>query len=230
VPDSAVLYPPTLKDPQGFFNGLYMNIYVPALNTNLVPRDQFPKTYADLLDPRFKGHMVWNPTNSTAAPLFVGEVLRNMGEEKGTAFLKALAAQRISRLQLSARSILDQVIAGDYAMGLMMSAAHVADSIRKGAPVDWVRLDPTPAAVIVVGILKNAPHPNAARLLVNFLTGPDGQKLIRDGSYIPALPTVQPLARELSPTEGGFNATFLNGMDIAPNLDSWTGMVADMFQ
>jgi iron(III) transport system substrate-binding protein len=62
APDAAALYPASLKDPQGFFTGLYMNIYVPALNTNLVPHDQFPKSYADLLEPRFEGKMVWNPT------------------------------------------------------------------------------------------------------------------------------------------------------------------------
>ena len=96
-------------------------------------------------------------------------------------YLKALSAQRIVNIEASSRAILDQVIAGEYPMGLMMFNHHTVISAQKGAPSDWIAMEPVPVALDAVGILKDAPHPNAARLLVDFLTSEDGQRVLQQG-------------------------------------------------
>ena len=60
---------------------------------------------------------------------------------------------------------------------------HTVISAQKGAPADWLKLEPVPVALDSAGILKDAPHPNAARLLIEFLTSEDGQKVLQKADY-----------------------------------------------
>jgi ABC-type Fe3+ transport system substrate-binding protein len=229
VPEAAALYPPELKDPDGYWTGVNMTVYEPGVNTDLIARARFPNTFEDLLDPGLKGKMVWNPTNTTAAPLFVGHVLEIMGDEAGTKFLRRLAGQDIARLELSARAILDHVIAGDYALGLMMSEVHAIASAQKGAPVDWIRMQPAAVTVVVAGVLKAAPHPNAARLLVEYMTSAEGQAVLARNTYLPALPGVPPVAPNVTPAQGGFTAIYRTGIAIEKKLPDWIRITNELF-
>src|SRR5215468_8043829 len=175
VPSSAGLIPADLKDKDGYWIAILLYVFSPGINTTLVPKERVPQTYQDLLDARWKGKMAWNPGSIAGAIGFVGATLMSMGEARGMDYLKALSAQRIVNIEASSRAILDQVIAGEYPMGLMMFNHHTVISAQKGAPTDWLKLEPVPVALDAVGILKDAPHPNAARLLIEFLTSEDGQ-------------------------------------------------------
>ncbi len=115
----------------------------PAINTGLVPAAQRPKSYDDLLLPYWKDKMVWKPNDMSGAPGFVGNILLSMGEERGMDYLRRLSKQNIKMVNASARAILDQVIGGEYAMSLQIFNHHAAISAKKGAPVDWVRLNPS---------------------------------------------------------------------------------------
>ena len=148
----------------------------------------------DLLDPKWRGKMAWNgfPTSSGMGG-FVGTVLAEMGEEKGTAYLRELAKQNVAPLRGSAREVLDQVIAGEYPIALQIFNHHAVISAKKGAPVDWIKMEPVTGTLSVISIHKNAPHPNAAKLLVDFIISKEGQEVFRDADYITAHPDVPAL-------------------------------------
>src|SRR6266545_1011119 len=185
---SAGKIPADLKDREGYWISILLYVFSPGINTTLVRKEQGPKTYQDLLDPRWRGKMAWNPGSIAGALGFVGATLTSMGEARGMEYLKALSAQRIVNIEASSRAILDQVIAGEYPMGLMMFNHHTVISAQKGAPSDWLILEPVPVALDAVAILKDAPHPNAARLLVDFLTSEDGQRVLQKTDYLPSMP------------------------------------------
>ena len=103
-----------------------------AYNTKLVPPAQAPRSYADLLEPRFKGKFAWNPNSVSGAYGFIGTVLKHMGEEKGIAYLRALAKQDITPVPMAIRAVLDRVIAGEYAIGLEMNGTHAHISAAHG--------------------------------------------------------------------------------------------------
>src|SRR5690606_3972856 len=124
-----------------------------------------------------------------AAPLFVGQVLRHMGRDAGMAYLRELSRQQISKLETSARAILDRVIGGDYSLGLMMSEAHAVTSAKTGAPVEWLKVEPAIVTIVGAGLLKDAPHPNAGKLLIDFITSEEGQTILQKNTYVPALPS-----------------------------------------
>jgi ABC-type Fe3+ transport system substrate-binding protein len=230
VPDAAGQYPPEMKDKDGYWIAVLLYVFTPGINTTLVTKEQAPKTYKDLLDPRWKGKMAWNPGSIAGAIGFVGNIMMSMGEDRGTDYLKTLAPQHIVNIEASSRAILDQVIAGEYPLGLMMFNHHTVISAQKGAPSDWLKMEPVPVAFDAVGILKDAQHPNAARLLVDFLTSEDGQKVLQKADYLPAMPSVPAMKPGLRPEDGGFKATFLRPDEIYDRIPGWTKIVGDLFK
>src|SRR5216684_447102 len=171
--------PARYRDPEHYWVSSHLFVITPALNTDLVPAAQRPRSYDDLLAPFWKDKMVWKPNDLTGGPGFIGNVLISMGEARGMDYLRKLSRQDIKMVNASARAVLDQVIAGEYALSLQILNHHAAISARKGAPVDWVRLNPATVSPGLVGMTKGSPHPNAGMLFVEFMTSKEGQQIFQ---------------------------------------------------
>lgn len=229
VPNSDE-YPAEMKDVDSYWHALLLFVFTPGYNTSIVKKSEAPKTYQDLLSPKWTGKMAWNPNSSAGALGFIGNVLLSMGEEAGMTYLHALSNQQIIGIQASSRAILDQVIAGEYPIGLMMFNHHNVISARKGAPTDWIAMQPVPVAFDSLGLLKKAAHPNAARLLIDFLLSEEGQLVLKDADYLPALPRVPAMKAGLRPEDGGFRATWLRPEIVDPQMVYWTRIAKDLFR
>ena len=229
VPNAAD-YPAEMKDPDGTWQALLLFVFTPGYNTNLVSKEQAPKTYQDLLDPKWKGKLAWNPNSSAGAIGFVGNILLSMGQDKGMDYLRALAKQQIVNVEASSRAILDQVIAGEYPIGLMMFNNHTVISARKGAPSDWLPMEPVPVAFDSLGLMKEAPHPNAARLLVEFLLSEDGQRVLKDADYLPANPKIPAMKAGMRPEDGGFKATWMRPDVVDTRVAEWARIARELFR
>src|SRR3984893_15177052 len=108
--------PARYRDPDHYWVSSHLFVITPALNTDLVPAAQRPHGYDDLLAPYWKDKMVWKPNDLTCTPGFIGHVLIRVGEERGMDYLRKLRRQNITPVNASARAVLDQVIAGEYAL------------------------------------------------------------------------------------------------------------------
>lgn len=229
-PDAAKAYPDLYKDPQGYW--VASNIYVntPGYNTSLIPKGSEPRTYQELLDPKWRGKMAWNalPSASGAAG-FIGNVLAERGEADGMTYLRALSKQRIANVAAAAREVLDQVIAGEYAIALQIFNHHAVISAKKGAPVDWIKMEPATGTLSVVSIHKSAPHPNAAKLLVDFIISKEGQAIYRDADYLTADPAVPARDPELKPEEGHFRVHFFSPEAIEEKQPKWKRIFDELF-
>jgi iron(III) transport system substrate-binding protein len=229
IPNEAD-YPDEMKDKDGYWRAITLFVFAEGFNTSMVSRAEAPKTYNDLLDPKWRGKMAWNPNSSAGAIGFVGATLVSMGEEKGMDYLRKLAAQRIVNVEASSRAILDQVIAGEYPIGLMMFNHHAVISARKGAPVDWLPLEPAPVAFNSVSLTKGGPHPNAGRLLIEFLLSEEGQTVLKDADYLPAMPKAPAMMKGLRPDDGGFKATWLRPDFVDPLTPKWGAVAKELFK
>jgi ABC-type Fe3+ transport system substrate-binding protein len=201
-----------------------------AYNTQLVPKEQAPRTYQDLLEPRWKKAMVWNPNAMTGAWGFIATVLRHMGDERGMNYLRALARQEIVPLPIATRAVLDRVIAGEYPIGLEMVNAHAATSAAAGAPVQWVPLDAVTTTLQVAGLTAGAPHPNAGKLLLDFMTSHAGQDIFRAVNYIPMHPDVPAKDPTMKAEQGGYNSVVLTPEEVDTNAPRYAKIYQEIFR
>ena len=88
------------------------------------------------------------------------------------------------------------MIAGEYSIALQIFNNHAVISAAQGAPVTWIPMNPATGILSVFSVTEGAPHPNAARLFVDYLVSADGQKLFRDADYLPVDPAVPPKRAE----------------------------------
>lgn len=230
-PASAVDYPADFRDASGAWTALNAYFMVPAYNTQNLPAADVPKKWEDLLNPKFRGKMAWATDESADGPAgFVGMILTTMGQEKGMDYLHKLAQQKIAQVPANQRVTLDQVIAGEYQLGIMMYNHHVGISQSKGAPVEWIRMDPALATINYLGVVKGAPHPNAARLLVEFLLSEGGQNVLRAAGYIPVNPKVPPTNPALRPDLGKFKYMTISTDTIRKKLPEWNRIYRELFR
>jgi iron(III) transport system substrate-binding protein len=231
LPDAAKAYPAEYKDPEGYWVATNLYVITPGYNTSLIPKGTEPRTYQALLDPKWRGKMVWSAVAaSSAGPGFIGTVLAEMGEENGMAYLRELSKQKIANVATAARQVLDQAISGEYSIALQIFNHHTIISAAKGAPVDWIAMEPVTGALNVVGVHKNAPHPNAAKLLVDFMISHEGQEIFREVHYLPADPTVPALEPKLKPEGGHFRAHFFSPEQTEDDMPKWLKVFNDLFR
>jgi ABC-type Fe3+ transport system substrate-binding protein len=216
-------YPAELKDANGYWGVTNVYFLTPAYNTQMVKPDQVPKSYEDLLNPRWKGRMIWSTSSSTGGPMFIGNVLQTMGDEAGKAFLHKLKSQNIAKTTASNRQVVDQVVAGEYALALHIFNHHAYISKKKGAPVEWFTLGPATATVSTIGLLNKSPNPHAAMLFIDFLLSEEGQKVFQASNYLPADPKIPALEANLKPGGGRFKkANYFSPELLYEKSNEWT--------
>jgi iron(III) transport system substrate-binding protein len=184
-PERKVI-PEDLKDDKGFWTSVYVNSIVMGYNKNLVKRENLPRTYDDLLDPRWKGRKI--SLDDSYTTLLQG-LISVWGKEKALGYFKKLAEQEpvimrgsTVRVQLAA--------AGEFP--LVVAYANIIQYLaEKGAPVDWVSLEPAIISVNTVMLGAKASHPNAAKLLVDFTLSKEGQEKLWDFQRIPSRSDVE---------------------------------------
>jgi iron(III) transport system substrate-binding protein len=171
ISPSDALYPKNFKD-EGFWTTVYYNPYVAAYNTRLVAPRIVPKTYDDLLDPKWKGKMMME---GTKADWFAG-MLQIMGQERGLQYMRQLAKQE-PMLREGHELLAQLVAAGEGFFDINIPASSVDRVKEKGAPIDWIALGEAPAIMVGIGLAAQAAHVNAAKLFIDFALSREGQKL-----------------------------------------------------
>ena len=189
-----VQYPKEYLDPDGFLAPTRFAYQGIGYNTKAVKAEEAPQTYEDLLDPKWRGRMIWSQSTDTGAPFFISHIRKIMGEDKALDYLKKLAGQKIAVSGSSIRAILDQVIAGEHDIGISMALHHIAISKEKGAPVGGSIPAPVMARGGEIVLLKGAPHPHAAMLFLDYVLSKEGQAAFAEAQYYPARPDVPAIA------------------------------------
>jgi ABC-type Fe3+ transport system substrate-binding protein len=198
---SAASYPQNLIDPDRMWIASRLNYFGVAYNTRQVQPPDLPKTYEDLLDPKWRGAISWRADSEVGAGLFIASVLRSMGKQVGENYLRRLSAQRIVNYAGSARALVDRVGEGEYKLALHIYAHHPLISQAKGAPLDVQMLEPVPSMVSTVQLAKGAPHPHASMLFIDFVLSKEGQETLRAADYMSPHPEVaiNPSLRKIVP-------------------------------
>ncbi|MDR1967369.1 MAG: extracellular solute-binding protein [Burkholderiaceae bacterium] len=159
-----------------------LSVWVAAYNTDLIKKEDLPKTYADLLDPKWKGKLGVEAKNQDWFSTVVGIM---GGGEKGLQFFRDLVAINGVSPRKGHTQLNNMVISGEVPLALTIYNYMPEQARKKGAPINWFVIEPAVARANAVGVTVHAPHPAAALLFHEyFLT--DAQAYIQSMDYVPS--------------------------------------------
>src|SRR5690349_2796551 len=158
-----------------------LDVFVAAYNTAKVRRDELPKSYRDLLDPRWKDRL---GIEAEDHPWF-GTLLANLKDPGGEKLFRDLVAANGISLRKGHTLLANLVAAGEVPLALTVYVYKPEQMKAKGAAIDWLVIPPAIASLHAVGVHNRAPHPNAAALLYDFFLG-EGQELLAAKSFVPS--------------------------------------------
>jgi iron(III) transport system substrate-binding protein len=180
-------FPQEFRDPQGYWTCVYLTVSVLAYNTNRVPAQELPRRYEDLLQPKWKKRMALDANEERWVP----GLMQSMGREKAINFLKALAQQEIYIRR--GRSLLTQLLlAGEFDVQIVAYWHEVNRLMKQKAPLGWVGIEPAVTGAPQLSLVEKAPHPNAARLFIDFVLSAEGQGTIAKLGRVAARQGVKP--------------------------------------
>jgi len=161
--------------------GTYLLAFVQAYNTQAVKRQDLPKTYHDLLHPRWKGRL---GIESKDYEWFY-TVVKDMGEQEGIAFFKKLVANNGLSVRNGHSLLTNLVASGEVPLALTVYHYTPEQLKQKGAPIEWFAIEPAIASLAATGVSKRAPHPHAAILFYDFLLSEEAQRMLLEMHYAP---------------------------------------------
>lgn len=189
-------FPDNYKDPAGYWTTLYANYLVLGFNPKMVSATDIPKKWEDLLDSKWKGDKLALDRDNG---VWYGGLALYWGKEKAAKFMRALADQQPT-MRKGHTLIATLMSSGEFPLGLVF-AHRVEEMKAKGInSIEWIPLDPIVATPSVIGIGKNTPHSNAAKLFVDFFLSKEGQTILQKQQYrVPTNPDLPPVSANLDP-------------------------------
>jgi len=176
VPAESATYPSQYKDPDGYWTSVYASGTLMGFNTRQVKRAEAPKTYEDLLNPRWKNAMGIDNTKI--------EWFSMLLKLKGRPFMEKLSAQN-GQVMAGNTNLLNLLAAGEFAIMAGVYEYSVDNLKNKGAPVDWIGLEPVITYTVAASLPAQPPHPFAAKLFIEWLLTKEGQEVINQYGRVP---------------------------------------------
>jgi iron(III) transport system substrate-binding protein len=186
-PYLADIVPAALR-PHREWVGDRLNIIAAGYNTNLIRKQDAPKSYEDLLDPKWKGKLGIEADDS----VWFGALANTMGEGKTVKLFRDLVRTNGLSVRKGHTLLANLVISGEVPYALTLYHYKVEQLKNAGAPLDWYVMSPGLARFLGTGILRRAPHPHAAVLFLDFMLS-DAQRVLLDRDFTPTNMKVKPL-------------------------------------
>ena len=189
-PVLADLMPQAVKP--GAWIGTRLNVISAAYNTNLVRAGSLPKSYEDLLDPKWKGKLGIEAGDSD----WFATIVDSMGEEAGVKLFRDIIAKNGASMRKGHTLIANLVAAGEVPLALTTYLYKVNQLKAAGAPIEAFQLTPTVARVNGIGLAPNSPHPNAALLFFDFMLS-EAQPILASRQFYPTNVKAQPPGNDM---------------------------------
>ena len=181
------------------------HVFVHAYNTEKVRKEDLPRTWQDLLAPKWKGKLAIEADDHE----WLASVIADLGEVEGVKLWRELVATNGMTVRSGHPLLTNLVASGEIPLALTVYQYSVEQAKKKGSPIDWFVIGPAVSITNGIGIPKKAPHPHSAILFYDYLLGEDAQRIIARIGYVPTHTRVE------SPVKG----VQLKRLDAAKLLD-----------
>ena len=158
-----------------------LTVFVQAYNTNAVRKEDLPRSFKDLQDPKWKGKLGIESEDQD----WFATVVQEMGEGEGLALFREMVRRNGMSVRQGHTLLNNMVVSGEVPFALTVYNYMPEQAKRKGAPVDWIALEPVVARTNAVGVAQRAPRPNAALLFHDYMLS-EAQPLLVSMNYVPA--------------------------------------------
>jgi iron(III) transport system substrate-binding protein len=179
-PYLADLIAPAVR-PHGEWVGTRLNVFVQAYNTKLVKKEELPKTWEDLANPKWKGKLGVEQEDSD----WLAGQFAELGEAHATKVFKDMVAANGVSVRKGHTLLTQLVVSGEIPLALTVYNYKAEQLKNKGAPIDWFSIGPAIARPNGVGVAAKAPHPHAAVLFFDFEISEEGQKILAGRDFVP---------------------------------------------
>jgi iron(III) transport system substrate-binding protein len=207
--------PPGSRDGDGYWQAFEITPLITAFNTKQVAAAEAPRTYQDLLNPKWKGRISLGTEEYT----WFNILLEAMVQKKGAEYMQALAKQDLQMPGSSSVMRVQLMLAGESAISLAARGRRVTEYKQQGAPIDFRIMDPYGGEPNFVALMQRSAHPHAALLFIDWILSEEGQTRLADAAGRIAIRKGikhKPWVQELFQKE----FVFLGPTSIGPNLNS----------
>ena len=194
-----------------------MNFFVVAYNTQKVRKEELPRSYAGFTDPKWKGRIGIEATDAE----WMATLVKVWGEQAGLAFYRKLAAMKPD-VRKGHILLAELIGAGEIPVGLTVYNSNAESLKRKGAPIDWLPVDPVIARPQGIALGRNAPHPHAALAFADFVLSPEGQELLSSMGRVPVSTKVRTHMNR-------FDYTMVDSATVLEEQEKWNRLWEGLF-
>ena len=194
-----------------------MDVFVQAYNTERVKRDELPKTYRDLADPKWKGRLGIEAEDQA----WFGTLLHGLGEREGAALFTEVVAKNGISVRKGHTLLANLVATGEIPLALTVYNYKPAQLKAKGGAIDWFVLQPVIAQLHAVAVTSKGSHPFAATLLFEFFLA-EGQPLLAARNFVPS-------SLKVPSPFGDTPIRFIDPAEAIDKQDAWTRLYEETF-
>jgi iron(III) transport system substrate-binding protein len=194
-----------------------MDVFVHAYNTNLVKREELPRTYQDLADPRWKARLGVEAEDEA----WFGTLLHALGDREGAKLFADIVATNGVSVRKGHTLLAKLVATGEIPLALTVYNYKPPQLKAKGGSIDWFVMQPVIAQLHAVAVTAKGSHPFAAALLFEFFLN-EGQPLLAARNFVPSN------AKVPSPF-GDTPIRFIDPAEAIEKQDQWTRVYQDTF-
>ena len=217
----ADAYPEIFKNKDRYWVTYRTQMPVLGYNTKLVSKDEAPKTYEDLLDPKWKGKIAVDSEEHE----WMATLVKYWGEQKGMDFFNKLSQQDL--IIRTGRTLHAQLLsAGEFPISLSTLNHRLEELKQQGAPVDYIALEPAVARPSAISLPAKSNHLNTALLWIDFILSEEGQKIFQGQKRIPVHPKVPADPPRMNT---GFKYIMRDDAAVIDEYDKWTSLFQNLF-
>jgi iron(III) transport system substrate-binding protein len=198
--------------------GTRLNMFVQIYNTNLVKKEDLPKSYQDLLDPKWKGKLGIEAEDID----WFAMVIKDLGEEKGLKLFRDIVAKNGISVRKGHTLLAGLTASGEVPFALTVYNHNAEKLKKKGAPVDWYAIAPAIIRANGVALSGKPAHPHAAVLFYDFMLSKEGQDILVKGNYTPT-------SRKAGSDIDKLQVKFVDPAVILDESQKWEKLYAEIF-